>query len=244
MMGAAFKRQERAQRNTLAGVRAGQRARTHARTGAVVTRGTGNTRWRRGGGQGRATRGVQQSSAQAPGLPHKRTHKHTHRHLTLQALARSLGNSLRAKARSHLSQELFRLFVNASHGRAVGRRGGRMRAVAHELAAVGAWLAAGRLARLAGRTALQRIQRGDLRARQESLLRREVLRDGLAPPAAAAMLRAVAVRERLGIADGLHALPPQARSKRLPHFSRPAAAPPPAVPARPPLYFDLLATTD
>ena len=36
---------------------------------------------------------------------------HPHTHLTLQALARSVSNGLRAKARSHLTQELLRLLV-------------------------------------------------------------------------------------------------------------------------------------
>jgi hypothetical protein len=73
-----------------------------------------------------------------------------------------------------------------------------------------------RLARRPGRAALQRVQRGDLRARQVSLLRREVLGDSLASPAPSASV-AGAVR-RLSFPYGLHALPPQARGKRLPHF--------------------------
>jgi hypothetical protein len=67
-----------------------------------------------------------------------------------------------------------------------------------------------------GRAALQRVQRRDLRARQVSLLRREVLRDSLASPAPSTSV-AGAVR-RLRLPDGLHALPLQARGKRLAHF--------------------------
>jgi len=83
------------------------------------------------------------------------------------------------------------------------------------------WLtggATGRLARRPGRAALQRVQRGDLRARQVSLLRREVLGDSLASPAPSASVAGAVCR--LSFPDGLHALPPQARGKRLPHFLR------------------------